>query len=564
MCYEYTVKIPEQKGKVYRRKASNGTIYIEYEFERTYDPKKKYNTPKRTSIGKQCEDDPERMHPNSNFYKFFPEGEGAPEEKTDRSACLHVGAFAVIEKIVREYKLDRTLEDIIGKDSGLFLDLAAYSIICEDNAAQYYPDYAFNHPLFTEGMRVYSDSKISRFLRNISYDQGASFLNSWNKDRNKREKIYISYDSTNKTCQAGDIELAEIGNPKDHGDKAVVNYAIAYDTNNREPLFYEDYPGSVVDVAQLECMISTAEGYGYRNVGFILDRGYFSKKNIQLMDEKGYGFVIMVKGMKKLVSSLILEKKGTFEDKRQNAIPQYHVDGITVRHKMYGGDEKERYFHIYYSSSAHAAEKRKLEDKLEKMKKMLKKMEGKRYRLSDTYLEYFDPIYYHEGEEDEKYLCSVEKTDNIDREISLAGYFAIVTSEEMDARDALYIYKSRDASEKLFRGDKSYLGNKAERVHEDEAEEAKILIEFVALIIRNKIYTCLQEEVGKDGSKANYMTVPAALKELEKIEIVKRLDNRYRMPYAVTATQKAILNAFGMTAENVKRCAEVLDARLRK
>ena len=40
------------------------------------------------------------------------------------------------------------------------------------------------------------------------------FLNSWNETRNHREKIYISYDSTNKNCQAGDIEMVEFGHPK--------------------------------------------------------------------------------------------------------------------------------------------------------------------------------------------------------------------------------------------------------------------------------------------------------------------------------------------------------------
>ena len=62
----------------------------------------------------------------------------------------------------------------------------------------------------------------------------------------------------------------------------------------------------------------------------------------------------------------------------------------------------------------------------------------------------------------------------------------------MSASDALDLYKSRDASEKLFRGDKSYLGEKSIRTYHDEPTHAKIFIEFIALIIRNKIYTCLK------------------------------------------------------------------------
>ena len=77
------------------------------------------------------------------------------------------------------------------------------------------------------------------------------------------------------------------------------------------------------------------------------------------------------------------------------------------------------------------------------------------------YRKYFDLIFWHEGLEDEKLMAASEKTDIINREIKLFGYFAIVTSDKMTAEEALMLYKSRDGSEKTFCGDKSYLGNKA-------------------------------------------------------------------------------------------------------
>ena len=46
-------------------------------------------------------------------------------------------------------------------------DLAAYSIVTEGNAAQYYPDYTYNHPVFTAGMARYADTKVSDFFRSI-------------------------------------------------------------------------------------------------------------------------------------------------------------------------------------------------------------------------------------------------------------------------------------------------------------------------------------------------------------------------------------------------------------
>ena len=48
----------------------------------------------------------------------------------------------------------------------------------------------------------------------------------------------------------------------------------------------------------------------------MLDRGYFSRCNIEFMDQKGIEFLMMVKGCKPLVSSLIEEKRKTFETLR--------------------------------------------------------------------------------------------------------------------------------------------------------------------------------------------------------------------------------------------------------
>lgn len=59
----------------------------------------------------------------------------------------------------------------------------------------------------------------------------------------------------------------------------------------------------------------------------------------------------------------------------------------------------------------------------------------------------------------------------------------IVTSKKMTAAEALSLYNSRNVSEKLFSGDKSYLGNKSLRVHGNESADAKVFVEFIAMIV---------------------------------------------------------------------------------
>ena len=73
-----------------------------------------------------------------------------------RSNTISSGTFIALDSVVREYKLRDLLENAFASAAGFILDLAAYMIVCEDNAARYYPDYARRHPLFREGMSVKS------------------------------------------------------------------------------------------------------------------------------------------------------------------------------------------------------------------------------------------------------------------------------------------------------------------------------------------------------------------------------------------------------------------------
>ena len=64
--------------------------------------------------------------------------------------------------------------------------------------------------------------------------------------------------------------------------------------------------------------------------------------------------------------------------------------------------------------------------------------------------------------------------------------------------------------------------------------------------------------------RPNYMTVPAALRELEKIEMVRLTDNRYRLDHAVTAVQKTVLKAFNIDEHLIKYYSEEISRMLKE
>ncbi len=560
MYQNFRVLITSIPGTVVKLKKGE-TNYIQLELDRTYKSEKKYTIASRTIIGKTCPDDDKYMFPNERFLEKFPEFK-VPEEReeAERSCCLKIGPYLVIKKVIQEYKLDELVGKQLGSNAGLFFDLLSYMIVNEDNVGQYYPDYAFTHPLFTDEMRILSDSTVSRFFNQISKDNIQGFLNDWNEKQDHRSRIYISYDSTNKNSQAGDINLLEFGNAKDNKDTPIFNLSIAFDKTNRTPLFYEEYPGSINDVSQLRYLVDKVKDYNYKNVGFILDRGYFSANNLHYMDENGYPFVMMLKGNKPLVASILLETKGTFEESRENRIKGTSLYAMTSL-RSFAFETKNRYFHLYFNPTRAAVERDQFEGQLDKMASLLEKHYGEEITLEhNPFKAYYDLLL----DDKKKLVGFTEKKEAIEQRLRLCGYFAIVTSEKMTAAEAYFLYKGRDPSEKLFRADKSFLGSKSMRVHSETALSAKVWLGFVALIVRNRIYNLLKDEMLRLPVRKNYMTVPAALKELEKIEMVRRNGNLYRLDHAVSKTQQSILNAFGIGIDDVQKEAATIAAALKK
>lgn len=512
------IPVPNEPGKIVRRKKGN-SIYVLYEIGRVYDPKRQFNVPKRVIIGKLTSDEPDaKMLPNEKYFELFPEvQQSLLEPPSKRSNTLQVGLYFALASIIRECRLDKLLQDAFGDKVGLLLDLACYCITTEDNAAQYYPDYARRHPLHTKDMRIVSDSTISRFFSSVDRDQITAFLDAWNNKRDYSEPIFISYDSTNKNCQAGDLDFVEFGHAKDGGKLPIVNVAIIYDKTNQVPLFYETYPGSIPDVSQLKQMVEKLTEYGYENLGIIIDRGYFSRANIEMIDEKGIDFLLMMKGCKKLVSSMILAKRGTFETDRSCRISNSSIYGTTLKRPLFEIDTKERYLHLFYSPAKAAAERAELDRKIDLMAEELKKLENQKIvgELGKPYSDYFTCYYQNVGGQNKEkvFLFAEEKAEVIRKEHEVCGYFCLVSSKKMTAQEAYRLYRGRDVSEKLFRADKSFLGSSAQRIHSNKALHAKIFVEFVALIIRNRFFNLLKDQMERLKTRSNTMTVPGAIRE---------------------------------------------------
>lgn len=79
----------------------------------------------------------------------------------------------------------------------------------------------------------------------------------------------------------------------------------------------------------------------------------------------------------------------------------------------------------------------------------------------------------------------------------------------------------------------------------------KIFVEFIALIVWKRIYNLFKETMLRLQTGMNYINVPKAIRELEKIEMVRWNNGCYRLEHAVTKKQKTLLSFFGLADTDV-------------
>lgn len=107
MYYDFTVKIPDVKGKIIIKKKGNAS-YVPYEYGRDYKPDKKYAIPKRSIIGKLSDVDSSLMYPNEHCQDYFPEAI-LPEERP-RHTVAAVLKLEVTSLLDAEYVIQKANE----------------------------------------------------------------------------------------------------------------------------------------------------------------------------------------------------------------------------------------------------------------------------------------------------------------------------------------------------------------------------------------------------------------------------------------------------------------------
>ncbi len=511
-------------------------FYVYLILEKEYKKDKKYVVEKRKVIGNLIEKNSKKMHPNDIYYLYFPnENQTLLENKNKYSDVLSLGQFLAVEKIFQENYLNEIIKNNFPEHLNLIKSLTTYYIDSQSMVNQLFSKWAFKN--YSGLSKIPSESTISNLFNKYITDESVdNFIFSWAKQSKlltQKDNIFLSIDSTNFNINSKNIPLAEYGLPKVDEGLPQVNLTLALNQENYLPMFYDLYSGSITDQTHCKKVIEKCIDYNYKNMVFVLDRGYFSSKNLDFIDNSNYKFVIMAKSYNKKLQELLQNNADNLTKDVSNFIENKKMYAKKFNIEIFNNSNKKYFVYLFFNLSKRNREFESYMLTLNILRKQLKNTKILTDEILRTYQNYFD----FNLKEDTKEIVYIEMNkEKFDNFYKHSGYFIIVSNEDYDCEKIIDIYKQRDAIEKTFKALKSNLDFSKNYYQNTISLKSKTLVAFISSIVRARIYEKCKTFI-EDNLSETFNTI---FSELSKIEAHK-INGIFKLKYALTAKQKEIL-----------------------
>lgn len=520
-----------------------GVEYV-YEDHPYWDSVKQRGSHKRSYIGKNVDG----VFVPSKKYKLQLELDQLKTEvkpgpvPTESCKRDFYGATYLLDSIGDQLGIVEDLKACFPEDYKHILSLAYYLVLEGHN-----PMYRFSrwskshhHPF---GKDIPSQ-RISELFARINESAKMAFFKRQSKRR--LEKEYLAYDTTSISSYSQAIKQVKYGNNKEHDPLPQINLALLFGESSGLPVYYRKLPGNIVDVKTIARLLKDLDFMAIEKVNLVMDRGFYSEKNINELYRGHHKFLIAGKTSLKFVGQKLDEIRQDFDTRKHyNSktnlyIQSFSMDWEYTETKPRSGEvvkgTRRIYVHYYYNEQHAADDKTRLNKLLDALEHEL--LEGRHSPEHEKlYAKYFStsttPV---------RGVKIEPKQEAIDKAVKNSGYFVLMSNDIKDPVEALEIYRAKDLVEKAFGNLKERLNMRRESVSSEENLEGKLFVQFIALIYMSY----MKRSMDVAGLFKNY-----TMQELiDDLDIIERFQHPGKSPQVgeITEKQKKLYAAMAVTS----------------
>ena len=523
-----------------RIKKINGIEYW-YEDIPYYDKEKKQIRHRSKYIGRNVNGKPVRVRDALNSSDGISSNDISPPSSKPKNA-YNYGELLPLQKITDELKIGEYLGDLFNeKDRNMILAMALNRVI-RPTAMYNLKTWYENSVLSLEWPDLPLKSQnISNLLAKVG-DSDIPSMFMGKMFRSIGTKSTLVYDLTSFSSYSQLINLLEYGYNRDDDNLPQLNLSMIVDKEKGIPVMYDIYPGSIVDVTTLKNTIKKIEAYGVEKYTLVMDRGFFSKGNIEELLHEKIPFIMpatmTLKSVKELMSSAQKDIESPEYLHKFNKKPIF-VKPVTLEQKEFKMDG-----YCFYDPKRELKEKDAFYSRLYDVKKKLEETAIPGWRnAGEVFKERAKEMasFYSWEKIDDHFRINIKK-NAVTQRINRMGKFFLFYYGERDWMECLTVYRERDIVEKGFKIMKNDIQSLPLNTSKDSTTKGFIFVCFIGLILRMKLLSMMREtKIIED------YTVENLLLELEKIRKVE-LQNGEVMVTELTRKQKEIMEKLNLCA----------------
>ena len=407
-------------------------------------------------------------------------GKGASEVSPEETGSLSLGAAAAQaahEKFILDfgdsYVLDRYISglpireaigEILPNERDTLMSLMFYRILTDKKAnCNALTWWEGNYACLLFPKAQLASQRISEFLARLGgEDVQRAFFRRYLGilyGRQDEQAAAILIDSTGLPNASG-MTITQLNNH--NGDISLeIRLIYVIDRRNGMPIYFRYCAGNIVDVSTMLTTIAELSQYNVSVESAIVDAGYFSEPNVRDMYENGIHFVTRLAPNRKLF------KEVTGEHLHDISTAKY-----AIRHGGRLVYMKKAKIDVYgYEGYAYVGVD--MDSKNSQVKRAT-------FNCMDDKLE----------------------SEEIDRRIESLGVFALLSSDDMDTKDVLPLYYTRQQVEQVFDIAKNNADILPLRTQSEDTFRGHLMLTFLATAILQKLQRDILH-LRKKGDKTN-------------------------------------------------------------
>lgn len=172
-----------------------------------------------------------------------------------------------------------------------------------------------------------TDKKVSLCMRELGQmrEKVSDYMRSFIKPSD-----YILFDMTNIFSSSGQIALAKEGYNSDLIYDRQINLLYLFSPSLNQPVYYRLFPGNLREVKAFATCLKES---GINDAVIIADKGFYSRSNIENLDNHGLNYLIPLRRNNALIRYELLQKKGSSYFRFNNRIiwyESYQEDGYNI------------------------------------------------------------------------------------------------------------------------------------------------------------------------------------------------------------------------------------------